>query len=180
MVGAWFWKASIWLWFQPLMRNGLANKVNKLKKFDLVHQTVSHWETVAGQMGGQGSYRRSNGWAGQLQKVKWVSGAVAEGQMGGRGSYRRSNGWVGQSQLLFCDIFQNTCCSEKFLFQTITGSVPLNPNSLEANTLHKDNCTYTLLMLLCKQFHFSTPTTHDNISFIPQHIPGTLQDFTYW
>ena len=52
--------------------------------------------------------------------------------MGGWGSYRRSNGWVGQSQLLFYDIFQNTCCSEKFLFQTITGSVPLNPNSLEA------------------------------------------------
>ena len=42
-------------------RNGLANKVNKLKKFDFVHQTVSRWETVAGQMGGQGSYRRSNG-----------------------------------------------------------------------------------------------------------------------
>ena len=44
-----------------------------------------------GQMGGRGSCKRSNGWAGQLQKIKWVGRAVAEGQMGGRDSCRRSN-----------------------------------------------------------------------------------------
>ena len=42
-----------------------------------------------GQMGGRGSCRRSNGWAWQLQKVKWVGGTVAEGQMVGWDSCRR-------------------------------------------------------------------------------------------
>ena len=35
---------------------------------------------------------------GQLQKVKWLGGTVAEGKMGGWDSCRRSNGWAGQLQ----------------------------------------------------------------------------------
>ena len=54
-------------------------------------------------MGGCGCYSRSNEWAGQLQKVKWVGGAVTEGQMNGWGSY--SYGFMIYSKtLLFRDV----------------------------------------------------------------------------